>query len=199
MKQNKILGITGKIGSGKSTISRILEQSYGFKVIDVDKEYHILLEENDHLKKKLTEVFGEGILVAGKIDRNKLRSIVFTDKSGFDILNKITHSFIYERVRYLISEVLIGIPTVIDAALLFDIGLNRLCSVIWFVEAEERLLIDRIGKRSGWDESEIKVVLERQKVLDSYKVFADRIIVNNFDIAELKIVLGKYLKEDGLI
>lgn len=199
MRQNRVLGITGKMGSGKSTISSILAQSYGFKVIDVDKEYHTLLEENEELKKKLTDVFGEEILVSGKIDRNRLRALVTADKSRLEVLNKITHEFIFERVNYLVLEVFKEYPTVIDAALLFEIGLNRLCSVVWFVEAEENLLVDRIIKRNGWSEKEIKSFLERQKVLESHKKLANRVIVNNFDIEKLKSVIKKYLKEDGLI
>jgi len=199
MRQNKVLGITGKMGSGKSTISSILAQNYGFKVIDVDKEYHILLEENKELKKKLTDVFGKEILVSGKIDRNKLRTLVTADRSRFEILNKITHAFIFERVSYLVLEVLKGCHTVIDAALLFEIGLHKLCSVVWFVEAEEDVLVERIIKRNGWSEKEIKSFLERQKILESYKNLANRVIVNNFDIEELKSVIRKYLKEDGLI
>ncbi|ADQ07015.1 dephospho-CoA kinase [Caldicellulosiruptor hydrothermalis 108] len=199
MRQNRVLGITGKMGSGKSTISSILAQSYGFKVIDVDKEYHTLLEENEELKKKLTDVFGEEILVSGRIDRNRLRALVTADKSRFDVLNKITHEFIFERVSYLVLEVFKEYPTVIDAALLFEIGLNKLCSVVWFVEAEENVLVERIIKRNGWSEKEIKSFLERQKVLESHKKLANRVIMNNFDIEELKSVIKKYLKEDGLI
>lgn len=199
MRQNKVLGITGKMGSGKSTISSILAQSYGFKVIDVDKEYHILLEENEELKKKLIDVFGEEILVSERIDRNRLRALVTADKSRIEILNKITHAFIFERVSYLVLEVFKEYPTVIDAALLFEIGLHKLCSVVWFVEAEENVLIERIIKRNGWSEKEIKSFLERQKILESYKNLANRVIVNNFDIEKLKSVIRKYLKEDGLI
>lgn len=199
MRQNRVLGITGKIGSGKSTISSILAKSYGFKVVDVDKEYHTLLEKNEELKKKLTDVFGEEILVSGRIDRNRLRALVTADKSCFEVLNKITHKFIFERVNYLVLEVFKEYPTVIDAALLFEIGLNKLCSVIWFVEAEENILIERIIKRNGWSEKEIKSFLEKQKILESYKNLANRVIVNNFDIKELKSLIRKYLKEDGLI
>ena len=199
MRQNRVLGITGKICSGKSTISSILAQSYGFKVVDVDKEYHTLLEKNEELKKKLTDVFGEEILVSGKIDRNRLRALVTAEKSRFEVLNKITHKFIFERVKYLVLEVFKEYPTVIDAALLFEIGLNKLCSVVWFVEAEENILIERIIKRNGWSEKEIKSFLEKQEILESYKNLANRVIVNNFDIEELKSLIRKYLKEDGLI
>ncbi|WPX07588.1 dephospho-CoA kinase [Anaerocellum danielii] len=199
MRQNRVLGITGKICSGKSTISNILAQSYGFKVIDVDKVYHAILEENEELKKKLTDVFGEEILVSGRIDRNRLRALVTADKSRFEVLNKITHKFIFERVSYLVLEVFKEYSIVIDAALLFEIGLNKLCSVVWFVEAEENVLIERIMKRNGWSEKEIKSFLERQRILKSHKKLANRVIINNFEIEELKSLIKKYLIEDGLI
>lgn len=138
-------------------------------------------------------------MVSGKIDRNRLRALVTADKSRFEVLNKITHKFIFERVKYLVLEVFKEYPTVIDAALLFEIGLNKLCSVVWFVEAEENILIERIIKRNGWSEKEIKSFLEKQEILESYKNLANRVIVNNFDIEELKSLIRKYLKEDGLI
>lgn len=138
MKQSKVLGITGKIGSGKSTVSKILKEHYGFEVIDADKEYHWLLQNSLELKLKLTQTFGEEILTDAKIDRVKLRKVALKCDFNMELLNKITHPFIFERVNFLITDVYKDKHIVIDAALLFQIGLNKLCSIVWYVECEKK-------------------------------------------------------------
>lgn len=199
MRQSKVLGITGKMGSGKSTISRILKEHFGFEVIDVDNEYHYLLQNSLELKLKLTQAFGEGILTGTKIDRVKLRKIALKCDANMDLLNKITHPFIFERVNFLVTDVYKDRNVVIDAALLFQIGLDKLCSVIWYVECEKEIIIERIIRRSGYNVEEVEKFLERQRDIERYKDFASRIVINNGEIDNLKTVIGKYLKEDGLI
>lgn len=199
MKRNKVLGITGKMGSGKSTISKLLKDHFGFEVIDVDKQYHYLLQNSLELKVKLTEIFGKGILTDNQIDRVKLREIVLNSDANMELLNKVTHPFIFERVKFLVAEVYKDKKVVIDAALLFQIGLDKLCSVIWYVECEKEIIVERVTRRSGYNIREIQKFLERQSDIEKYKDFANRIIINNGEIDDLKIVIEKYLKEDGLI
>ncbi|ABP67572.1 dephospho-CoA kinase [Caldicellulosiruptor saccharolyticus DSM 8903] len=199
MKQSKVLGITGKIGSGKSTVSKILKEHYGFEVIDADKEYHWLLQNSLELKLKLTQTFGEEILTDAKIDRVKLRKVALKCDFNMELLNKITHPFIFERVNFLITDVYKDKHIVIDAALLFQIGLNKLCSIVWYVECEKEILIERVIRRSGYDVEEVEKFLERQRNIERYKDFASRIVINNGSIEDLKALIEKYLKEDGLI
>ncbi|WP_271629762.1 dephospho-CoA kinase [Caldicellulosiruptor sp. DIB 104C] len=199
MKQSKVLGITGKIGSGKSTVSKILKEHYGFEVIDADKEYHWLLQNSLELKLKLTQSFGEEILTDAKIDRVKLRKVALKCDFNMELLNKITHPFIFERVNFLITDVYKDKHIVIDAALLFQIGLDKLCSVIWYVECEKEIIIERVIRRSGYDVEEVEKFLERQRDIERYKDFASKIVINNGDIENLKTIIEKYLKEDGLI
>jgi len=191
MKQSKVLGITGKIGSGKSTVSKILKEHYGFEVIDADKEYHWLLQNS--LELKLTQTFGEEILTDAKIDRVKLRKVALKCDFNMELLNKITHPFIFERVNFLITDVYKDKHIVIDAALLFQIGLNKLCSIVWYVECEKEILIERVIVE------EVEKFLERQRNIERYKDFASRIVINNGSIEDLKALIEKYLKEDGLI
>ncbi|WAM30531.1 dephospho-CoA kinase [Caldicellulosiruptor naganoensis] len=199
MKQSRVLGITGKMGSGKSTVSSILREHYGFEVIDVDKEYHWLLQNSSELKLKLAQTFGEEILINNQIDRAKLRKIVLDSDLNMDRLNHITHPTIFERVKFLTTEKYKDKRVVIDAALLFQIGLDKLCSVIWYIECEKEIIIERVIRKSGYDVEEVKKFLERQKDIEKYKGLANRVIINNVDVENLKTIIGKYLKEDGLV
>ncbi|WAM34860.1 dephospho-CoA kinase [Caldicellulosiruptor morganii] len=199
MKQSKVLGITGKIGSGKSTVSSILKEYYGFDIIDVDREYHWLLQNSNELRLELLKTFGDGILVNNQIDRAQLRKIVLSSDSNMEKLNRITHPAIFERIKFLTTEKYKDKPVVVDAALLFQIGLDRLCSVIWYIECEKEAIIERVVRRNGYNIEEIEKFLERQKDIEKYRNLANRVIVNNSDIENLKAIVGKYLKEDGLI
>ncbi len=95
----KIIGLTGGIGSGKSTVAEILKK-LGAVVIDLDRIGHEVLRKDSVVYKKIISVFGEGILNDdGEIDRTKLGKIVFSDEGALQRLNKIVHPAIDKRVR----------------------------------------------------------------------------------------------------
>lgn len=199
MRLNKVLGITGKIGSGKSTIAGLLSQFFDFTIINVDEVYHDMLKSDQELKERLVLAFGWQILKNEVVDRKSLRSIVLKSKENLEKLNNITHPLIFNKIKNLLKKIPDDKKIAIDAALLFQIGLNQLCSTVWFVECKEEILIERIRKRSGYCSEEIQEFLENQKDIDKYRDIANRIVFNNASIDELKIEIAKYLKEDELI
>ena len=92
-KYMKVLGITGQVGAGKSTILAYLEKKYRAKVIQADQVGHLVMEPDTSCYKQICSLFGEQILAADqKIDRKKLGAIVFADQEKLDLFNAIVHA-----------------------------------------------------------------------------------------------------------
>ncbi len=133
------IGVTGKYCAGKDTLSRILSE-YGFHVIDVDKIGHQVLSD---MKEHVVEAFGKKILTgSGEVDRKKLGDIVFRNTGSRRKLEAIVHPEMVERVRAAIST-----KTVINAALLFKMGLDRFCDSVICVRALLPIRLIRALKR----------------------------------------------------
>jgi len=191
MNQNKIIGLTGIIGSGKTTVAEILKEN-GFYVIDVDKVYHELLEKNMNLKKDLVDFFGNEIVVDSEINRDKLRQKLLSNPNNFSRLNAITHPYIFIKVKELTDNLKGNI--VIDAALLFEIGLDKLCNELWYVNADIKTVKDRIKKRNDFGDLVIETFIKNQENILMMKDRCNVVIDNNCSIQELKIKIKKHLQ-----
>ncbi len=176
-----VLGIFGKTGSGKSTIAKILSERYNFYHIDVDKIGHKILEEK---KDEIIKLFGKDVIADGNIDRKKLGDIVFKDRVELNKLNFLVHPEIkratFEEIKKANAKYI-----VIDAALLFEIGLDEYCNFLVMVDCEDSLIIERNKVDRNWDEVKTKNILKSQEYIDILRGRADFIIFNNGD--ELKL------------
>ncbi|MGR3218331.1 MAG: dephospho-CoA kinase [Candidatus Anammoxibacter sp.] len=154
----KIIGIVGGIGSGKSTVARIMH-ILGAEVIDADKLCHKLLS-NRTIKKKIVNIWPHVIESdLDNINRTKLAEIAFSKKENIEHLNKILHPIVIKQIKKRIS----GIKRkkkkniiVIDAALLEESKLSSLCETIVFVDTKIELRVKRCKEIRNWDEDEIR-------------------------------------------
>lgn len=145
----RVIGLTGGIASGKSTVS-LLFRERGAAIIDADVIARDLLCPGTSAWSEVVKYFGEDILKDdGNIDRKQLGSIVFADEKKLQALNSITHPGIVEEIKRQVDqyrhqkrEVV-----VIDAALLMEVGLDALVDEIWLVVIDERTQIDRLMAR----------------------------------------------------
>jgi dephospho-CoA kinase len=144
-----ILGIVGKAGSGKSYVSKLLKENFKNSiVIDVDRVGHYVLTLF-HVKEKLKDIFGQEIFDKNnEIDRKKLGEIVFSDESKLEKLNEIVHSEIYKEIEKKVKIYLKKYDIIVlDAAMLFKIGLDKMCHKIILVDASEDLRYKRLVKK----------------------------------------------------
>lgn len=188
MKQSRIIGLTGGSGSGKSSVAAALEK-VGARVIDCDKIAHENMKKGGVAYDEIVSAFGREILLEnGEIDRKKLGGIVFSDKNRLERLNKITHGHICDRVKELVNEG--GALIVIDAPLLRQTGLDKLCSEVWVTEAPKDVRIRRIAERDGIDLLAAEKRLESQRSADYSG--GDVRIVTDFETLE---DLERFVKE----
>lgn len=193
-----IVGLTGKTGSGKSTISRILEEK-GAAVIDADKVAREVMLEDNGLLDELSSEFGESIIKDGVLDRKALASLAFRDKDSTEKLNLITHPHITKAVNKRLLELKNkGVRVaVIDAAALIESKISDKCDTIVVANAPYEERLKRILERDDLTEQEALLRISAQKDDDFYISRADYLI-NNFYPNSIEEQLKPLLKKLGL-
>ena len=174
----KVIGLTGGIGSGKSTVARVFE-SLGYPVFDADKEALALYENDPTLLPEVVELFGEGILLPeGLLNRMALATIVFSDESALKKLNALVHPRV--AVRFEEWKNCQHASVVIrEAAILFESGSDADCDAVIVVTAPEELRIQRVMQRNGISEAEVRARMARQWPESTLVERADEVIVND--------------------
>lgn len=176
---SKIIGITGSIGSGKSTVGDILE-SLGVPVIDTDKIVHTLLANSELAHEKILTAFGPTILNADKtIDRTKLAFLVFNNENQRKKLEAIVHPLVLEECTKQITTLSQAKVIAVLVPLLFEAGLEDRYDEIWVVVADEATLRNRLKKRDNSSEEQISKRLAAQLPQEEKAKRADAIIDNS--------------------
>lgn len=185
-----IIGLTGGIGSGKTTISNLFE-NLGIQIIDTDIIARELVEDSPSVLQEIINTFGETILdPGGSLDRKKLAKIVFDRLDKKQQLEKILHPRIRIEVKKKIQHIyakntpppylIVVIPLLFETD--FDDFIDRILSVI----SDEEIRIKRIIKRDHRDIDEIRSIIKSQATDERRISEADDIIKNNNDIKELE-------------
>ena len=178
-----IIGVVGKIGSGKTTVGKIFSESYSYELLDVDAFGHQALQSE---KAQIRDTFGEGIFNSdGEVDRKALGDLVFADSALLSRLNFIVHPVMKKLIFQKINRSK-ETKFVIDAALLFEMGLDELCNFIVSVEAPEIQIIRRVTEKRHWSEARVHQVLDIQKYMDFLKERSHYIIFNSGDMDKLR-------------
>ena len=185
-KRKPIIGIVGGVGSGKSTVAGEFAK-LGCSVIDADKIAHELLNKLA-VKEEIVGVFGAVLDSTGKIDRKKLADIVFADAKKLSSLNRIIHPLVLERAEELIRRYNRQRQVraiVLDMPLLVEIGWDKRCERIVFVDCQKQKRMDRVKKLGIFDENQLKIRENFQISLDKKKRIADNFIDNNSEFSAL--------------
>lgn len=173
----KVIGLTGMSGSGKSTVAAVCV-SLGALLIDCDAIAHDALND-ESVQNALASAFGYDIMKEdGSVDRRLLASRAFSDAESTQRLNSVTHPYILSELSRRLDEADDGV-IVIDAPLLFNCGLDRLCTATVAVVADINTLASRISLRDGIDAADVALRLEAQKDMPKLLETADYIIENN--------------------
>jgi len=186
-EKKPIIGILGGLGSGKSTVAAEFAK-LGCAVIDADKIAHELLDK-PAVKEKVVASFGQGILdSAGKISRKKLADVVFSDGNKLSLLNSIVHPPVLACVEQLIQQYNQQNQVkaiVLDMPLLAEIGWDKRCDKLIFVNCKRQLRVNRAKKIGIFDKNQLKIRENFQISLDNKASITDNTIDNNSDFSAL--------------
>lgn len=184
----KVIGLTGGIASGKSTVSSIIRE-LGADIIDVDIIARNVVRKGEIAYNKIVQSFGEDILLpSGEINRKKLGSIVFADKGKLDLLNSITHPEIARTIKEQLDGLRQkGIGTaVVDAAILIEMGLQGLVDSVWLVIVNRETQIKRLIERDKFAYADAINRINAQFTNEEKSKYADVIIDNNKSLEEVR-------------
>lgn len=191
----KIIGLTGGIASGKSTVSRALRE-LGAIVIDADEVAHTIMEPGKPAWEDIIEHFGSGVLYADQtIDREKLGAIVFNNPERLQVLNQITHPRVGEQFKQMIKDIKsqqADAVLFIEVPLLYETHMDRICDEVWVVWVDEETQIQRLMKRDGLSREDALKRIDAQMSLDEKAKRADVVIDNSFSIEETIETATKY-------
>lgn len=193
------IGITGGIGSGKSTVARILKKN-GAKLIIADEMAKEIVQPGMPAYERIISEFGTEILNReGSIDRKKLGDIVFADKSRLTVLNRITHGIVAERIKLQLEQFRKenNRLAAVEAIVPIKHGFLDLVDSVWVVLAPESVRIERIIKRSGVSCLEAKQRIRSQMSDEEYKSIADKVIYNDGSLTELEAKVWDILKDEN--
>lgn len=176
-----IIGLAGGIGAGKSTVARAMVDMGGW-VIDADATARQALTRED-VRERIVSWWGSALLDAqGRVDRRALAERVFADEGERRRLEGLLHPIIAEERERLIAEAEADPQTrfiVLDAPLLFEVGLNKRCDHVVFVDADRRQRLQRVARERGWGADELERREKNQMPLDIKRQLADNVIVND--------------------
>ena len=183
------IGVTGGIGSGKSTVTKFLAE-LGAPIIDADKVGHAIYAPDGPAYRDVIAAFGSEILASdGTIDRRKLGPIVFADAGALKRLNSIVHPKMFSRMGEMIEHLRAGgerNPIVVEAAILIEANWQALFDEIWLVIASKEQVVERIERDRGLKPEQTKARIRAQLSDEERQKHSTLLITNNGTIDELR-------------
>ena len=171
------IGLTGGIASGKSSVGRLLE-ARGWPVLDADQYAREALAPNTSAAKSVAQRFGAAVGSAADLDRKSLGRIVFRDAEERRWLETLVHPVVRDRFQQELVRHSQAPVVVLMIPLLFETGLEALCSEVWLVDCEPHQQLERLMRRSGLNEADAQARLAAQWPLSRKRPLADRVIDN---------------------
>ncbi|MCG7346047.1 dephospho-CoA kinase [Sporosarcina sp. ACRSL] len=190
-----IIGLTGSIATGKSTVSRMLKQK-GYPIVDADEISRMVVEPGTPVLRRIAEVFGPDVLLPdGSLNREKLGSIIFNDGGKRQMLNEIIHPAVRkEMIRQKEEWLDKGANTVImDIPLLFESKLQSYVDKILVVSATTENQRKRLMARNGFSAEEADARINSQLPVQEKEKGADAVIDNNGTVEETEKQLNELL------
>ena len=188
-KQPLIIGLTGNIATGKSTVLAYLATK-GTQVIDADKLTHVVQQPGGLAYAAIVATFGQEILnIDGIINRPALGKIVFADPGALQQLETIVHPAVFTLTQQAIANSTAPVVVIEAIKLLEAQRLVTLCNEIWVVTASPETQLRRLREQRGMDEAEARRRMAAQSSQAEKVKRADRVIVNDGSVAELQVQL----------
>ena len=183
------IGITGGIGSGKSTVTKILAE-LGAPIIDADKVGHAIYQPDGPAYADMIGAFGEAILAPDRtIDRKKLGPIVFADPAALKRLNSIVQPKMFARMREMIDGMRAEgerKPIVVEAAILIEANWQPLFDEIWLVTASKDHVVKRVELERGLKPEQTEARIKAQLSDEERLKFASEVIANDGTLEQLR-------------
>ena len=178
-----VVGLTGGIGSGKTTILKMFSE-LGVPVYIADEEAKLLMRRSKVIKRKLIALFGEAAYIDGELNREFLRSKIFEDKGLLKKMNAIVHPKVASHFKRWLKKQ--SAPYIIkEAAIIFENHLEDQYHMIITVVADRELRIKRVMQRDGFTRQKVETIM-RNQLPDRVKIAKSDFVIRNQDLTNVK-------------
>lgn len=193
----KVIGLTGGVGCGKSTVMNIIKENFNASVLIADDIGADLMQPGQICYKEIVAEFGQRILMEnGGLDRKKLAAEVFVDNERLDVLNSIIHPRVKEYIYYEVEKIKAELKKdyiFIESAIILDCGYEDICDEFWYVSAPYEERVRRLKASRGYSDDKIEAIMRSQNKEEEFEKKCSIILENNGDIkkifSQLKILL----------
>ena len=181
----RIIGITGGVGAGKSTVLAFMEKEYGAAVIQADQVGHLVMVPGEECYEDVIGIFGKEIIKEDKtIDRKRVSDVVFEQPHFLKRLESVIHPavkrYICRRIRELQES---GCRLcVVEAALLLEEHYEEFCNNVWYIHTDAEIRIQRLMDSRGYTREKAESIIARQGSEEFFRKHSDYVIINNGDL-----------------
>lgn len=183
----RIIGITGGVGAGKSTVLTFLKEKYHAFVIQADEVGHIVMEPGEECYQPVTNLFGKASLKSDKtIDRKYISDVVFGKPDMLAQLNRIIHPVVKRYILKILEEQKAeGCRLcIVEAALLLEEHYEEFCDEVWYIHTDLEIRIDRLIKSRGYTREKALGIIENQATEEFFRSHTDYVVENNGDLKQ---------------
>lgn len=194
----KIIGVTGGVGAGKSTVLNYLEKRYGAKLILADLVGHEVMEPGHEAYEQVVKAFGQEIVSEDNtIDRKTLGAIVFADEKKRMILNRIIHPAVRQEILRRLEEAKLShmLYVVVEAALFLEENYDAFCDETWYIYTDEKIRRQRLKESRGYSDERIDQIFRSQKTHEEFQKRCLFMIDNNGSEEETFRQIDRRMKE----
>ena len=193
-----IIGITGGVGAGKSTIVKYVEEHYDAYITKADDVGHILMRDDKQIQQAIVDLLGSDILDKDVLDRKKIAQKVYADKALLDKLNAIIHPAVKQYIKSEIKQQRFAERKyfLIEAALLIEDDYGQICDEMWYVYASKETRLKRLKESRAYSDEKVRQIMSNQL---SEEEFEDNcaFTLNNDDkfdevIKQIELRMQKY-------
>lgn len=188
----KVIGVTGGIGAGKSTVVNLAKREFPVAVIFTDLVAREQMRKGGCSYQEVVQEFGEEILLEdGEINRNKLAEIIFSDADKVKKINAITHPNVINYVKEKIEEYRRSgkyRAVLVETALLFEAKMDKICDETWCIYADQEVRRERLVQSRNYSNEKIDAIFEKQDKDEYAREHCTYEIVNNNETTESELV-----------
>lgn len=189
-----VIGITGGVGSGKSTVMSVLREQFQAKTLLADELGHRAMKPGEEPYREICTLFGkEVVLPDGQLDRAHLAEIIYADEQKRQQLNRIIHPYVKRKIQEQLREWQEEPLVAIETAIMFESGCDTFCDAVWYVKTEPKIRIRRLMESRGYSEKKAEAMIAVQMSDEEGCQRCDACIENSGSIEKIANILQELL------
>ena len=189
-----VIGITGGVGCGKSTVMSVLAETYGAKTILADEIGHEALQPGKETYYLIRELFGDSVVFPdGQLDREQIAQLIYGDEALRNKMNEIVHPYVKKQIKKFVEEWGKETLVAVETALMFETGCHEFCNQVWYVKTSPEKRIQRLIQSRGYTKEKAESIMAAQMSDEEEEKLCDACVINDGEIKDLQIRLQELL------